>query len=455
MRDLTAGSISRHLIGMAAFIGIGLVVQTLYFLVDLYFVARLGKTALAGVSSAGSTTFLVMAASQLIAVGALSLISQAIGRREAADAQSVFEQSLSLSLVLGLATLVIGYTIGFAGVRALGADAATSALAAQYLAAYLPALALMFPVAAIGSALRASGVTGPPMLIQSLTVVLNALLAPVLVTGWLTGYPLGVVGAGLASSIATLAGVAAFVLLFDRMQQTLRLDFRRLAPRLAIWRRIANVGLPAAGEFAMIFVMTAVVYWIIRDYGPQVQAGYGIASRIMQSIFLPPMAIAFAAAAIAGQNYGAKLPDRVRATFRQCAAIGSVVMLALTLLCQTSPQALVLPFTHDPSVVAVAADYLRISSLNFVAIGLVFACSGMFQAFGDTRPALISSAGRLLTFVLPALYLSTRGDVPVETYWYLSAASVTGQAIVSLWLLRGHMRRKLGIRAISPLPMTV
>ncbi|MEN2785009.1 MATE family efflux transporter [Sphingomonas qilianensis] len=444
MRDLTTGPISKHLIGMAAFIGVGLVVQTLYFLVDLYFVAQLGKAAIAGVSSAGSTTFLVMAASQMVAVGALSLISQAIGRRDAADAQGVFEQSLSLSVVLGLATLVIGYTVGLVGVRALGADAATSALAAQYLAAYLPALALMFPVAAIGSALRASGVAGPPMLIQSLTVAFNALLAPVLVTGWLIGYPLGVFGAGLASSIATLAGSIAFVLLFGRMQPHLRLDVRRLAPRLTIWRRIADVGLPAAGEFVMIFVMTAVVYWIIRGYGPQVQAGYGIASRILQSIFLPPMAIAFAAAAMAGQNYGAKLPDRVRSTFYQCAGIGSIVMLVLTLLCQTNPQALILPFTHDPSVVAVAADYLRISSLNFVAIGLVFACSGMFQAFGDTRPALISSAGRLLTFVLPALYMSTRGDVALEAYWYLSAVAVTGQAIVSIWLLRGHMRDKLG-----------
>lgn len=451
MRDLTTGPIGRHLLGMAAFIAIGLVVQTLYFLVDLYFVAHLGKAAIAGVSSAGSSTFLVMAASQLVAVGSLSLISQAVGRKDDGDAQLVFEQALSLSLVMGLVTLLLGYTLGLVGVRALGADPATSAMGQAYLVTFLPSLAMMFPLAAIGSALRASGVAGPPMIIQSLTVVLNGILAPVLVVGWLTGHPLGVAGAGLASSIATLAGGVAFMVLFNRMQGHLHLNLLRPAPRLAIWRRIANVGLPAAGEFLMMFIISGVVYSIIRGFGAQAQAGFGIASRIMQSIFLPAMAVAFAAAPIAGQNFGAKLSERVRATFRHSAVIGSAIMLSLTLLCQSSPQALILPFTRDPAVVAVAVDYLRISSWNFVAIGLVFACSGMFQAFGDTRPALISSAGRLLTFVLPALYLSTRPDVVLHDFWYLSVASVTVQAIVSLSLLRFHMRRKLAFAAV---PMT-
>lgn len=451
MRDLTTGPIGRHLLGMAAFIGVGLVVQTLYFLVDLYFVAHLGKAATAGVSSAGSSTFLVMAASQLVAVGSLSLISQAVGRKDDGDAQLVFEQALSLSLLMGLVTLLLGYTVGMVGVHALGADPATSAMAQAYLSTFLPSLAMMFPLAAIGSALRASGVAGPPMVIQSLTIALNAILAPVLVVGWLTGHPLGVAGAGVASSVATLAGGVAFIVFFNRMQGHLHLNVVRLAPNFAIWRRIADVGLPAAGEFLMMFIITGVVYSIIRGFGPEAQAGFGIASRIMQSIFLPAMAVAFAAAPIAGQNFGAQLSDRVRATFRHSAVIGSVIMLGLTLLCQSNPEALIRPFTRDPSVITVAVDYLRISSWNFVAIGLVFACSGMFQAFGDTRPALISSAGRMLIFVLPALYLSTRPDVVLQDFWYLSVASVTLQGIISLSLLRFHMRRKL---AFATVPMT-
>lgn len=443
MRDLTTGPIARHLVGMAAFIVVGLIVQTLYFLVDLYFVAHLGVAAVAGVSSAGSSTFIVMAASQLVAVGALSLISQAVGRKDEADAQLVFDQAMSLSLLMGVITLLLGYTVGMAGVRALGADPATGVMGQAYLAAFLPSLAMMFPLAAMGSALRASGVVASPMIVQSLTVALNAVLAPVFVAGWVTRYPLGVAGAGLASTIATGAGVVAFAARFNRMQRHLHLHAFRLAPRLVVWRRIAAVGVPAAGELLMMFVISSSAFWIIRDFGTQAQAGFGIASRVMQSIFLPAMAVAFAAAPIAGQNFGAKLPDRVRATFYHSALIGSVFMLFLTLLCQIKPQALIYPFSREPAVVAVAVEYLQISSWNFVAIGLVFACSGMFQALGDTRPALLSSTGRMLTFVFPALWLSRQSNIRLHDFWYLSVASVTIQAVISLSLLRLQMRKKL------------
>jgi putative MATE family efflux protein len=453
MRDLTTGAVVRHLLGMAAFIAVGLIVQTLYLLVDLYFVAHLGKAAVAGVSNAGSSTFIVMAASQLVAVGALSLISQAVGRKDEADAQLVFDQALSLSSLMGVITLLLGYTAGMRGVRELGADAATGAMGQAYLATFLPSLAMMFPLAATGTALRASGVVAPLMIIQSLTVALNAILAPVLVVGWATRYPLGVAGAGLASTIATLAGTVALAVMFKRMQPHLHLHAVRLVPRFAVWRRITVVGLPAAGELLMMFIISSSAFWIIRDFGAQAQAGFGIASRVMQSIFLPAMAVAFAAAPIAGQNFGAKLPGRVRATFRHSALIGSVIMLALTLLCQVRPEALIYPFTRDSAVVAVAVEYLRISSWNFVPIGLVFACSGMFQAFGDTRPALISSAGGMLTFVLAALWLAHQPNIELRDFWYLSVASVTIQAVISLSLLRFQMRKKLAFLA-PPLTAT-
>ena len=442
-RDLTTGPIAARLLAMAAFIAAGLIVQTLQFLIDLYFVAHLGDAAIAGVSTAGSATFIVMAASQLVAIGTLSLVSQAVGRKDDEDGQRVFDGALSLSLLLAMLTLVLGYSVGMLGVKALGADARTAALGQAYLAAFLPSLALVFPLSAISSALRASGVVGAPVALQSLMVLLNALLAPVLIAGWGTGLPLGVTGAGLASTIASLAGTLALLALFTRMQRHMHLRPAALRPRTDIWRRLAGVGLPAAGEFMILFVIIASVYWIIRDFGPHAQAGFGIASRVMQSIFLPAMAIAFAAAPIAGQNFGAKQPDRVRSTFRHSALMGSVVMLALTLLCQIRPEALIFPFTREAEVVAVAAEYLRISSLNFVAIGLVFACSGMFQAMGDTRPALVSSAARMITFVLPALWLSHQPGVELRHFWYLSVASVTIQALTSLALLRGQMRTKL------------
>jgi Na+-driven multidrug efflux pump len=112
VRDLTQGAIWRHLVGMAMFIAASLIVQTLYMLIDLYFVSRLGKEAVAGVASAGSAMFITMSISQLVSAGSLSLVSHAVGRKDQADAQLVFEQALSLALVITAVFLVIGYGLG-------------------------------------------------------------------------------------------------------------------------------------------------------------------------------------------------------------------------------------------------------------------------------------------------------------------------------------------------------
>jgi Na+-driven multidrug efflux pump len=118
-------------------------------------------------------------------------------------------------------------------------------------------------------------------------------------------------------------------------------------------------------------------------------------------------------------------------------------MLALTLGCQWRPEWFVRGFTSDPKVIAVGAQYLHIISWNFVASGLIFTCSGMFQALGNTVPAVISTATRLVTFVIPAIWLSRQPHFRIEHVWYLSVATMTVQAMTSLWLVRMQFRKRL------------
>ncbi|MGD2116433.1 MAG: MATE family efflux transporter, partial [Acidobacteriota bacterium] len=95
MRDLTEGSIPKHLLRLAAPIAAGMMFQTLYYLVDLYFVSRLGEAAVAGVSTAGNLQFVVIALTQVLGVGTMTLIAHAVGRRDRDDANLVFNQSLA------------------------------------------------------------------------------------------------------------------------------------------------------------------------------------------------------------------------------------------------------------------------------------------------------------------------------------------------------------------------
>jgi len=443
MRDLTQGPIPGHLVAMAAPIAAGMLAQTLYFLIDLYFVAQLGDAALAGVGAAGIAMFVVMALTQTLGVGTMALVSQAVGRKDPADADVVFNQSLSLALFCTAATIVGGYALAGCYMRVVGADAATVDAGVTYLWWFMPGLALQYVNIVMMSGLRGTGVVQPTMVVQIVTVLLNAVLAPVLIAGWLTGRPMGVAGAGLASTISVAAGSLLLWVYFSRLEKYVHIRPATWRPQPAVWGRMVNIGLPAGGEFGFMFLYMAVIYWVIRDFGAAAQAGFGLGTRLMQSVFLPAMAIAFATGPIAGQNYGARQFGRVRETFGAAAKISVAVMIVLTLLCQMRPEWLVVGFTKDPEVIEVASHFLRLISWNFAASGLIFTCSGIFQGLGHTWPALASTASRIVTFMLPALWLSTVPGHRIDHVWMLSVASVWTQAAISLVLLRRTMKTRL------------
>jgi putative MATE family efflux protein len=448
MKDLTKGSITGHLVTMAIPMAAGTLFQTLYYFVDLYFVAQLGDAAVAGVSAAGNAMFIILALTQVLGVGTVALIAHAVGRKDQQDANLIFNQSLLIAALCGALTLLIGYTLSDSYVRSIAADQATVHAGTTYLFWFMPGLALQFAMVAMASALRGTGIVQPTMIVQVLTLVLNTALAPVLIAGWGTGRPMGVAGAGLASTIAICVGVVLLWIYFVRLEKYVSFHKEQWQPRPAVWKRMLTIGLPAGGEFALMFVYTAITYWTIHSFGAAAQAGFGIGSRVMQGIFLPVMAIAFAAAPVAGQNFGARQGERVRETFRSALKLCGVLMLLLTLLCQWHPESLIALFSKEAEVIRVGALFLRIVSWNFVLTGVIFTCSSLFQALGNTLPSLLSSATRLITYAIPAIWLSMQPWFQIEHVWYLSVVTVVLQVIVSLVLLQRQMRIKLS--AIVP-----
>ena len=157
-----------------------------------------------------------------------------------------------------------------------------------------------------------------------------------------------------------------------------------------------------------MFVIFSFIYFVIRPFGASAQAGFGVGARVMQAIFLPAMAVAFAVAPIVGQNFGAGQKARVRQTFRSAALMSVLLMLVVMALCLGSPALLIGTFISEPGAIRVGSDYLRVISWNCVASGFVFVCSGVLQGLGNTWPALWSSASRLITFIVPVWWLTTR-----------------------------------------------
>jgi putative MATE family efflux protein len=455
MRDMTKEPISGHVVHLAMFIALTMAFQTLYFLADLFWVGRLGKEAVAGVGLAGNLTFLVLALTQSLSVGATSLIAQALGRKDHRQAELLFNQSLVLSAIVGLVFGIALFALRGAYSRGLAADHATATLSLQYLNWFVPALFMQFPLVAMGAALRGMGDVRFPTAIQVATVLLNIVLAPTLMFGWITGRPLGVAGTAIASLVSVTAGVLAFTGYFLRQASPMRFRREDWRPRLGLWRDMLRIGLPAGGEFALMSAYMMLIYVIIRPFGAAAQAAFGIGLRLVQSLFLPVVAIGFATAPVAGQNYGARLGERVRQTFYTAAAMSAVVMFVALLLCTFVPEAMVRIFNGDPAVIGLGSEYLRITRWNFLASGVIFVSSSMFQGMGNTLPALASSSLRVLLFMLPAFLLSRQPGFQLRELWYLSVASIWVQLTVNLLLLRREFRRRLGVAPVAaPAPVS-
>jgi len=169
----------------------------------------------------------------------------------------------------------------------------------------------------------------------------------------------------------------------------------------------------------------------------------------VQAGFMPVVALGFAVAPVAGQNFGARLPERVKATFKDASLMAAAVMMLFAVLSHIAPAALVGIFTNDPAVIAVGVDYLRIVSWNYVASGLVFVASSMFQAMGNTMPSLIASAVRILLITIPVVVLSRLPGFQLSTIWYLSVGAVIVQLALAMYLLSREFRGRLSF-AVQP-----
>ncbi len=427
MKDLTQGSVTKHLLHMSAFLAASMLVQTLYLLADLYWVGHLGKEAIAAVGVAGNLMMIVLALTQMLGVGTTTLMSQAAGRKDQPHAEVVFNQSFVMSIVIAFGLGIVGFILRPAYCDWLSADLATAELAKAYLLWFLPGLLLQFPLVALGSALRATGIIKPAVGFQVLSVFLNIVLAPLLIFGIGPWPKLGVTGAALATFISILIADVLMITYFEKKYHYVRFRFPLFRPQTKIWKRMLGIGVPAGTEFLLLFVYIVLVYVIIRGFGPEAQAGFGIGARVMQALFLPVVALSFA----------------VRRSVYSAIGIASLMMVVLTLIAYLAPTTLIRIFSRDPRVIAFGSEYLRIVSLNFISAGIVFTTSSVFQGIGNTLPPLFSSLTRLMLFAVPALLISRMPGFEIKELWYLSVGSIVFQMCVNLLLLRHELRKRL------------
>jgi Na+-driven multidrug efflux pump len=183
---------------------------------------------------------------------------------------------------------------------------------------------------------------------------------------------------------------------------------------------------------------------MLRPFGAAEQAAFGIGQRLLQAAMMPVFSISFAASAVAGQNYGARLGHRVRETFSASLKLGLACALPLFVVAELFPAALVGAFSSEPAVLAGGTEFLRVLAFNLMAVSVAFASFGVLSGLGNTIPTLISSATRIALVVGPSWVLSYHAGFRPLWIWVISVAATVVQMLMNLYFLRRELHRRLG-----------
>ena len=449
--DLTEGPILKTLVRLAVPVTISMVMFTVYLLVDLYFVGRLGPEAVAAVSISSNAFFIHLGFSAILGTGGMALIAQAFGRKDYDYAATVFKQSILLALIVGIIETATGLMIAPAYIRYFGGIGKSLEWGIQYFQIFVVSFLFMILLYTIGNCYRGMGNTKTPMIIMLQANLMNILLDPLLIFGGLGIPAMGVRGAAVASVISQIyaLGIYGYFIFIKgapiELKEKWQLNF-------GIIRKSLFIGIPSGLNHFLLAANLLITFRVISDYGTAALAAIGIGFRILQAIYIPVIAVGSAMAAIVGQNFGAGKYNRIAGTFTRAWLISMIFMLCCTAICRAFPAYLIGIFSKDPAVIQFGVIYLKIFSLGFIMVGTIMITSAVFQGLGKTYPSLVGAALDNVLFAGLVFTLPVYFSWGIQSIWWIKlTTAIIEMVVVAVWLMAELERTRLRIsRTLRP-----
>jgi putative MATE family efflux protein len=432
---LVHGSVSRSLFAMAWPMLGGTFAMNAYGLTDAWFVARLGTVPLAAMAFAIPVVMLLTCIAGGLGTGVTTLMSHALGRRDKDAAARIVSHGMLLVTGLAVVLAIAGVlSMDWLFVR-LGADAQTMPLIRSYMSIWYCGAPFMAMPWLGNGLLIASGDSGAASRRMILAAVLNAVLNPVLIYGWL-GFPvMGIGGSAMATVIAQFVSTAWLLWLLHRRHRLLRWPETSIGELLASFRRILGFGIPGMMSLVLMPISSGAITWIISRFGHEAVAASGAAGRIEMVAFIIPMALGISLMPFVSQNFGAARLDRVREAFRLSTGFaliyGAVVAVVYILVAPWLAAA----FSDDPRVVRVLQAYIRITSVGYGMIEVHRYCTFFMTGLHRPLRSLVLDAVRVIGLLIPLSYLGALTVGVQGAFWGRLISDVTAGGVGLLWVV--------------------
>lgn len=440
MTDMTTGSPARHILTFALPLLLGNLFQQLYNMVDSVVVGNyVGKNALAAVGTCGSMSFLFFSLSSGLAIGIGIIVSQFYGAKDEQQVRNTIANSIYVLVTAALAVSVLGILLCPALLRLLQTPEHIMEDATLYLrttCAGIIAIALYNGVAAV---LRALGDSRTPLYFLILSSVVNVILDLVFVIYC----DMGVFGVALATIISQAVSAVTCLLYAYHKVPYFRLTREELRPHKAIILKSFRLGIPMALQSSMIAISCMVLQGVVNSFGDTVMAAFTITSRVEQIIQQPFNSLGTAMTTYAGQNMGAGKPDRVRKGLRQATLmILAFCLLMVPIFFLQGPQ-IVRIFVKEQDVIEMGYRALRITSLFYFGLGMIYVPRGLLNGCGDTAFSMINGITEVACRIG---YSQILLRIPILGYWSVWITTgltwITVATVCMIRYLSGKWRQK-------------
>ena len=442
--DFTSGSMARAIALLAIPMVLEMLAQSLFGIVDVFFVGQLGSAAVAAVGIIDSLMVIIYTIGMGLAMAATAMVARRIGENDPESASITAYQVLVLGFLCSIPIAILGVFLAPDLMRFMGAAPEVIEAGAAYASIIFAFNFLILFLFIINAIFRGAGDAFMAMIVLWLANMINIVLDPILIFGWGPFPEMGIKGAAVATCIGRGIGVGLqiYFLLAGRGRIQLMLDSFKVNANL-MWRLIV-ISLPATLQYFIGSASWIFIFWIIARFGTDATAGYTIAIRIFIFALLPSWGMGNAAATLVGQNLGAKKPARAERSVWITAFTNMIFLGLVALGIYIYAYPLVELFSKDPEVIRFGADCLRIVCISYIFFAFGMVTVQAFNGAGDTlTPTIINFISYWILQIPLAIWLSGWADLGVNGVFIAIAIAQGALAVISvLWFRRGTWKLK-------------
>ncbi len=433
--DYTKIPLRRAVFLLAVPMVLELVLESTFAVVDIFFVAKLGPSAVATVGLTETYLFLLYSIAMGLAMSVTAIVARRIGENKRGEAAITSVQAILIALLVSLPFAIVGIVWAKDLLRLMGADAWSIEHGYRYTQWMLGGNAVIMLLFVINAIFRGAGDAAIAMRVLWLANGLNIVLCPLLIFGFGPIPALGIEGAAIATNIGRGAGVALQLYMLFRGGKHIRVALSQLAWHGAVLFNIVRTSLGGIGQ--MLVSMTSWIFLmrILSSLGSDAVAGATIAIRIMMFTLMPAWGMSNAAATLVGQNLGADQPARAEAAVWRIGWYNMAFTSAVSIAFFAFHHELIALFTRDPGVIAVGGEWLRILSYSYFVYGWWMVSVQAFNGAGDTvTPTKINVVFFWLIQIPLAYVLAISLDWQYLGVFWAVFVSETAVGLFTLWL---------------------